>query len=262
MEESRSVLITGCGNGGIGHALASQFKSGGYTVIATLLPHEPQDHLKKLGVHVFVADVTSDVECKSLLESTKELTGGRLDVLVNNAGIVYTMPAVDTDVSQVEKMFAVNVLGPMRMVQIFHRLIVDAKGTIVNIGSIGGVVPYIYGFNVISGEVGTNILKRDFDASLPADSIFQPLSDEFKAHVQRTPNTMTPVEYAAGVFAEVQKKSPSAWFWHGNLTTVTRILDALLPRTFWDWLFGREFHFDKLRKAVEEGEKTREKKSE
>ncbi|THC98884.1 hypothetical protein EYZ11_001662 [Aspergillus tanneri] len=184
------------------------------------------------------------------------------------------MPAVDTDVSQVEKMFAVNVLGPMRMVQIFHRLIVDAKGTIVNIGSIGGVVPYIYGWtntnvlvsvtvvNVISGEVGTNILKRDFDASLPADSIFQPLSDEFKAHVQRTPNTMTPVEYAAGVFAEVQKKSPSAWFWHGNLTTVTRILDALLPRTFWDWLFGREFHFDKLRKAVEEGEKTREKKSE
>lgn len=55
------------------------------------------------------------------------------------------MPAVDTNVSQVEKMFAVNVLGPMRMVHIFHKTIVAAKGTIVNIGSIGGVVPYIYG---------------------------------------------------------------------------------------------------------------------
>lgn len=55
------------------------------------------------------------------------------------------MPAVDSNIAQVQKMFAVNVLGPMRMVQVFHKLIVDAQGTIVNVGSIGGVVPYIYG---------------------------------------------------------------------------------------------------------------------
>ncbi|KAI9046250.1 uncharacterized protein KD926_004088 [Aspergillus affinis] len=280
MERKPSALITGCGKGGIGHALASQFIVGGYTVIATLLPNEARDHLEDLGVHVFVSDVTSDSQCESLLESTRVLTQGKLDVLINNAGIVYTMPAVDTDVSQVEKMFAVNVLGPMRMVRVFHKSIVAAKGTIVNIGSIGGIVPYIYGgqshilylpfaetvlikvkvITVISGEVGTNILKRDYDASLPADSIFQPLSEEFKAHVRRTPNTMTPAEYASGVYAEVQKSSPSAWFWHGNLTTIIRIWDAMLPRTFWDWFFARDFQFDKLRKAVEEGEKAREKK--
>ncbi|KAH8427719.1 RNA elimination defective protein Red1 [Aspergillus melleus] len=287
MERKLSALITGCGKGGIGHALASQFIAGGYTVIATLLPHEARDHLEDLGVHVFVSDVTSDSQCESLFESIRDLTQGKLDVLINNAGIVYTMPAVDTDVSQVEKMFAVNVLGPMRMVRVFHKSIVAAKGTVVNIGSIGGIVPYIYGasynaskaalhaygntlraemkpfgvkvITVISGEVGTNILKRDYDASLPADSIFQPLSEEFKAHVRRTPNTMTPAEYASGVFAEVQKSSPSAWFWHGNLTTIIRIWDAMLPRTFWDWFFARDFQFDKLRKAVEEGEKARAK---
>ena len=57
----------------------------------------------------------------------------------------YTMTAVDTDVSSVEKMFGVNVFGPMRMVHHFHRPIVDAKGLIINICSVGGVSPYVFG---------------------------------------------------------------------------------------------------------------------
>lgn len=55
------------------------------------------------------------------------------------------MPATDTEVHEVEKMFAVNVFGPMRMVHFFHALLVGSKGVVVNIGSIGGIVPYIYG---------------------------------------------------------------------------------------------------------------------
>lgn len=55
------------------------------------------------------------------------------------------MTAADTEVVEVEKMFAVNVFGPMRMVHFFHRMLVEAKGTVVNIGSIGGIVPYVYG---------------------------------------------------------------------------------------------------------------------
>jgi 1-acylglycerone phosphate reductase len=55
------------------------------------------------------------------------------------------MTAIDTDVKEVEKMFAVNVFGPMRMVHFFHRQLVNAKGKVVNIGSVGGIVPYVYG---------------------------------------------------------------------------------------------------------------------
>ena len=57
----------------------------------------------------------------------------------------YTMTAADTEVHEVEKMFAVNVFGPMRMVHYFHKMIVQARGVIINIGSVGGIVPYIYG---------------------------------------------------------------------------------------------------------------------
>ena len=61
------------------------------------------------------------------------------------SGIAYTMPATDSDLSIVSKMYAINVLGPMRMVTHFHRMIIEVKGKIVNIGSIGGVTPYVYG---------------------------------------------------------------------------------------------------------------------
>lgn len=55
------------------------------------------------------------------------------------------MPTTDTDVREVEKMFAVNVFGPMRMIRHFHPMLIRTKGTVVNIGSIGGIVPYVYG---------------------------------------------------------------------------------------------------------------------
>lgn len=55
------------------------------------------------------------------------------------------MTAIDTDVSAVQRMFDINVFGPMRMVRGFHEMIIGAKGTIVNISSIGGLIPFVYG---------------------------------------------------------------------------------------------------------------------
>lgn len=55
------------------------------------------------------------------------------------------MPAVDTEIAQVEKMFGVNVFGAMRMVRHFHRQLIAARGLIVNIGSIAGICPFVYG---------------------------------------------------------------------------------------------------------------------
>jgi 1-acylglycerone phosphate reductase len=59
------------------------------------------------------------------------------------------MTAIDTDVYQVEQMFNVNVFGPMRMVHAFHPLLIKSQGCVVNIGSVGGIVPYMYGCKCI-----------------------------------------------------------------------------------------------------------------
>jgi NADP-dependent 3-hydroxy acid dehydrogenase YdfG len=62
------------------------------------------------------------------------------------------MTAIDTDVNAVKRMFEVNVFGPMQMVHHFHDMLIRAAGTIVNIGSIGGVVPYMYGGMLTSSK--------------------------------------------------------------------------------------------------------------
>lgn len=55
------------------------------------------------------------------------------------------MTAADTDISAVQDMFDVNVFGPMRMIHHFHDMLFASKGSVVNIGSVGGIVPYVYG---------------------------------------------------------------------------------------------------------------------
>jgi hypothetical protein len=74
------------------------------------------------------------------------LVGDRgLDYLVNNAGRNYTVPATDVDFDEVQQTFEVNVFSVMRMCQTFVPELIKAKGTIVQIGSVSGVIPYVFG---------------------------------------------------------------------------------------------------------------------
>ncbi|KAJ8119313.1 hypothetical protein O1611_g10634 [Lasiodiplodia mahajangana] len=143
--KTKFALVTGCGQGGIGEALVTEYANRGFHAIATVLPTEPSEHLSGAGITWFPLDVTQEASIEGLKKHIMNLTDGYLDVLVNNAGICYTMTAIDTDVKQVQLMFDVNVFGPMRMVHHFHDMLIRASGTIVSIGSIGGIVPYVYG---------------------------------------------------------------------------------------------------------------------
>ena len=178
---AKTVLITGCGAGGIGHALATRFRQLDFTVIATLLPFEDSKNLEIQGVHVTRCDVTNEESVLDLVNQVNGISKSTLDILINNAGICkcvrldrwfssahtipgYTMTAADTDVHEVEKMFRVNVFGPMRMVHHFHRMLICARGTVVNIGSVGGIVPYVYGGNRLS-PYGTIAMSKHICAA-------------------------------------------------------------------------------------------------
>ncbi|KAI1405138.1 hypothetical protein F4819DRAFT_482898 [Hypoxylon fuscum] len=309
-QHRRFALVTGCGQGGIGEALVKQYALAGLHPIATVLPSEPSDHLTKAGITWFPLDVTNEESIVDLKRQLFDLTGGRLHILVNNAGICYTMTAIDTDVTAVQKMFDVNVLGPMRMVHHFHEMLITSAGTIVNIGSVGGIVPYVYGASynatkaalhhwgntlrlemaplgqvflrypgsitsqvtnkldkIISGEIGTNILKSDSSRELPqglylngkcftwelkasAGSYFSPLALEFKQHVQRVPDSTDRFQYAAKVVAQSLKPIPPAWFWYGKTTGIVRFFETFGCRTIWDYILWYVFDFGKLRDAT------------
>ena len=67
-------------------------------------------------------------------------TNGKLDILVNNAGRNYTVPALDIDLKEVREMYESNVFAVMRMCQVFAPLLIEAKGMIVQIGSLAGLM--------------------------------------------------------------------------------------------------------------------------
>ena len=82
----KSVLITGCSEGGIGHSLALEWNTKGYQVFATARKLESMTALKAAGIECLAMDVTDFASLKSVKETVEERTSGTLDILVNNAG--------------------------------------------------------------------------------------------------------------------------------------------------------------------------------
>jgi NAD(P)-dependent dehydrogenase (short-subunit alcohol dehydrogenase family) len=109
-----TVLVTGA-NRGIGLALAKEFRAAGYEVIGTARNPEEAKELAATGARVVALDVTSAESVRALAERLK---GQPIDILVNNAGVGLRNDSIDTlDIAEVERVLAVNTIGPMRVTQ-------------------------------------------------------------------------------------------------------------------------------------------------
>jgi 1-acylglycerone phosphate reductase len=137
----QSVLITGCSAGGIGDALAQTFHAKNYRVFATARSLSRIQHLSAMGIETLILDVTSAASIQKAVAEVEQATGGRLDVLVNNSGQGYAMPLLDSDLEIARKVFDVNFFAVLAVTQAFSKMIIEAKGKIVNIGSITGRLP-------------------------------------------------------------------------------------------------------------------------
>jgi NAD(P)-dependent dehydrogenase (short-subunit alcohol dehydrogenase family) len=140
---SKSILITGCSAGGIGASLAlslSQRKEN-HHIFATVRNTSkiPKELHNRPNVTILALDVASS---SSVTEAAKlvRASGHGLDVLINNAGLPFSMPLLDVNLEDAQKVYDVNLWGVVRMIQAFADMIIERKGRIVNVGSIGGMV--------------------------------------------------------------------------------------------------------------------------
>lgn len=139
---NKTVLITGTSEGGIGAALVRAFQKKGLTVYAALRTPSKADELAKLpNVHLITLDVTSEQSVAAAAEFVKSHSEGKgLDILVNNCGVNYTMPVLDAPLSRCKEVFDVNLWGTLSMIQAFTPLLLQSKGMVVNISSVGGIL--------------------------------------------------------------------------------------------------------------------------
>lgn len=141
MTSNKTVLITGCSNGGIGSALALVLQQRGLHVFATARDPSKMSDLNSLpNVTMLTLDVVKPDQIKAAVDLVAKETGGTLDYLVNNAGRNHFMPILDEDLDMVKKLFEVNFYGPLAVTQAFAPLLVKAKGMAVYITSISGYV--------------------------------------------------------------------------------------------------------------------------
>lgn len=141
--KGRTVLITGASSG-FGRIGALLYAKHGAKVIATMrnTPRPEADSLiaeakkDKLDLHVVEIDVTDDASVASGTAAALKIAGGRIDTLVNNAGIGITGPVEVQDMEATRLIFETNVLGIQRMLRALLPQMRAAKGgQIFNISS-------------------------------------------------------------------------------------------------------------------------------
>ena len=110
----QTVLITGA-NRGIGLELARQYSAADWEVIGTARKPEAAVELRKLGGKIVQLDVTDQASVDRMAQS---LSGTRIDLLINNAGIQPLMWKIaEVDFDDFERALAVNTVGPVRVTQ-------------------------------------------------------------------------------------------------------------------------------------------------
>ena len=135
MTDKQSIaLITGAGRG-LGRAVADNLLQQGYTVVATdYSPALLEGYAGLANVVTRVMDVTS-AESVSAVANYLQNTFGRLDVLINNAGIIDYGPVTERDPEDTIRLFQVNTFGSLRVVHACLDLLEKAKGRVVCVTS-------------------------------------------------------------------------------------------------------------------------------
>lgn len=251
------VLITGCSEGGIGHALARAFAEEKCLVVATSrslpsmadLDHDSRFFLQEL-------DVLSEESVHHVLSSVLEKFG-RIDVLVNNAGIQCVGPLAEIPLSAIENTFNTNVFGSMRLIQaVIPHMASRRKGKIVNIGSVTvlGPGPWAGGYtaskaalhsltdtlrlelrpfgidviNVAPGAVKSNIGNSALASynRMPEWKLYKPFEAAIRerTNFSQGPKSTPSEEFAKKTVATVLKKNPPAWFSYGHYSTIMAIM--------------------------------------
>ncbi len=150
--DGKVAIVTG-GASGIGEGMVDLFQAEGAIVIAADINEEAlQRASEKENVHGMKLNVASDEEWATFAKEVKEKFG-RIDVLVNNAGISSEKAFADIDLDDWQKMMAINGFGPFAGMKHVAPIMAEQKsGSIVNISSYTAQIGQ--GFNHYSASKG------------------------------------------------------------------------------------------------------------
>ena len=142
-EREEVAIVTGAGRG-IGRRVALVLAEEGFRVAANDLnaPDETVEECRSAGAEAIAipGDVSDEATVRGMV-GTAMGEFGRIDVLVNNAGISTIVPAEETTLADWDRTLAVNLTGPFLMCREFGKAMLDrGSGSIVNVSSVAGLL--------------------------------------------------------------------------------------------------------------------------
>src|SRR5919202_1926320 len=175
------AVVTGSDRG-IGRAIALSFaKSDTYSgIVVSARKREETERVAKEIENMgnsdsiaVIADVSQEADCIRLIDETVKHYG-RIDVLVNNAGIQQEIPFEDTSVEIWQKILAVDLTGPFACSReaVKHMLNQDPKGgCIINISSVHQIIPKPHYVPYATSKAGIEMMTKTMALELAQDNI-------------------------------------------------------------------------------------------
>ncbi|NDV44084.1 SDR family oxidoreductase [Flagellimonas sediminis] len=232
--ENKVVLITG-GSSGIGKSIGTFLSAKGCKVYGTA--RNPQNYPDFDTFELVQLDVK---DTESVKNAVKQVIAkaGRLDVLINNAGMGITGPIEETPHEEILNVFDTNFHGPVHMMKaVLPQMRKQGGGTIINITSIAGYMglPYRGFYSATKGALGlitealrmevkdfdvtvTNIAPGDFATNIAAGRYHAPVLDgsAYEDKYAQTINAINddvdsagdPIQVAKAVYKIMQQKKP------------------------------------------------------
>ena len=275
----RSVLITGCSDGGLGAALAIAFRNAGLLVYATARNPAKMTKVAEAGCQTLVLDVTSKESIAACVSNIPSL-----DILVNNAGGGYSMPVMDLSIPEAKKLFDLNVWSCITVTQAFLPLLLASKGLIANHTSVGSVIgiPFQSAYNASKAamsifsdtmrlelspfdvkvvEIKTggavskfmdNKLLDTKQITLPLDSIYQPAKGTIESVLRGEwvgGRQSSAEDWATLVAKDLLKTQPPIATWRGLGAGSVRLLN-LLPAGTLDSPMKKMTRLDEIERTI------------
>ncbi|KAF5747285.1 NADPH-dependent 1-acyldihydroxyacetone phosphate reductase [Tripterygium wilfordii] len=159
---SKVVLVTGCGKGGIGYEYCKAFAEQNCYVFASDISQRMNnvfDLSSSDNIETLELDVSSDESVSSAVNAVVS-RHGRIDILINNAGIGSPGPLAELSLETVKKAYEINTLGQLRLVQhVVPHMAAMRSGRIVNVGSVVGKVPTPWAGSYCSSKAAVHAIS-------------------------------------------------------------------------------------------------------
>ena len=134
--ENKHIIITGTSRG-IGFELALQFANAGHHVLA-ISRNTKKELIEHENISCLPIDISSEIEIQKINNFIKESWNNKVDILLNNAGLLVNKPFQQLTVADFEKVYKVNVFAVAQLTQICIPFM--QKGShVVTISSMGGI---------------------------------------------------------------------------------------------------------------------------